>query len=222
MVTLRTYSNPAEAAMAKSLLDDHKIPCSLADENVNLYGGGPLAMPIRLLVAEDQAQEASRILATKAAELPEDFDPGSAAEASNPGEDINQQVLSELRGLHHTNQWILLIASVVLVMAVYLIFEIPHNTNPWSPVYQAVRGYNYEKALTLTKRIVKEHPDDYYGHEYLGYIYLQMGNLNLAELEYSRACELAPPKGLQEKLEEIRKRREHESRAPNATPIASP
>jgi hypothetical protein len=69
MVTLRTYSNPAEAALAKSLLDDHKIFCSLADENVNLYGGGPLAMPIRLLVADDQAEEAARILKTKGREL---------------------------------------------------------------------------------------------------------------------------------------------------------
>ena len=78
MVTLRTYSNPAEAAMAKSLLDDHKIFCSLADENMNLYGGGPLAMPIRLMVDEDQAEEAARILETKGPELPEDFDPGPA------------------------------------------------------------------------------------------------------------------------------------------------
>jgi hypothetical protein len=66
MATLRTYSNPAEAAIAKSVLDDRKILCSLADENVNLYGGGPLAMPIRLLVAEGQAEEAARILKTKA------------------------------------------------------------------------------------------------------------------------------------------------------------
>jgi len=64
VVTLRTYSNPAEVAIAQSLLDDHKIFCSLADENVNLYGGGPLAMPIRLLVGEDQAEEAARILKT--------------------------------------------------------------------------------------------------------------------------------------------------------------
>ena len=78
MVTLRTYSSPAEAAMAKSLLDDHKIFCSLADENMNLYGGGPLAMPIRLMVDEDQAEEAARILETKGPELPEDFDPGPA------------------------------------------------------------------------------------------------------------------------------------------------
>ena len=63
MVTLRAYPNPAEAALAKSVLDDHNIFCSLADENVNLYGGGPLAMPIRLLVANEQAAEANEILA---------------------------------------------------------------------------------------------------------------------------------------------------------------
>ena len=61
MVTLSAYSNPVEAAIAKSRLDDHKIFCALADENMNLYGGGPMAMPIRLLVAEDQAEEAARI-----------------------------------------------------------------------------------------------------------------------------------------------------------------
>jgi hypothetical protein len=62
MVTVRTYWNGVEAVMAKSLLDDRKIFCSLADENVNLYGGGPFAMPIRLLVDEDQADLALRIL----------------------------------------------------------------------------------------------------------------------------------------------------------------
>ena len=39
MVTIRAYSNQAEAAMAKSLLDSRDIFCRLADENVNLYGG---------------------------------------------------------------------------------------------------------------------------------------------------------------------------------------
>ena len=65
MVALRAYSNPVEAAIAKSLLDNHNIFCRLADENVNLLGGGPLAMPICLLVAEDQAEEAAQILETK-------------------------------------------------------------------------------------------------------------------------------------------------------------
>jgi tetratricopeptide (TPR) repeat protein len=223
MVTLRTYSNPAEAAMAKSLLDDHKILCSLADENVNLYGGGPLAMPIRLMVAEDQAEEAARILETKGPELSDDFDPGPVIETQKKEEDINEQILSELRGLHHTNQWILLIAVTVLVISVYLLYEMPRRTSPWSPVYDAVRRYDYERALLMAKNIAREHPEDYYGHEYLGYIYLQMGNLNQAELEYTRAYELAPPKGLQEKLEDIRKRRDRQSHVrPSATPIPWP
>jgi hypothetical protein len=62
MVTLRTYSNPAEAALAKSLLDDHNILCSLADENAYLYGGAPFAMPVRIVVADEQAEEADRAL----------------------------------------------------------------------------------------------------------------------------------------------------------------
>ena len=62
MVTVRTYWNGGEAAIAKSLLDDHEIFCSLADENMNLYGGAPSAMPIRLLVVEDEADLALRIL----------------------------------------------------------------------------------------------------------------------------------------------------------------
>lgn len=62
MITLRAFTTPAEAALAKSLLDDHDIVCSLADENAYLYGGAPLAMPVRLLVAEDQAEKAARIL----------------------------------------------------------------------------------------------------------------------------------------------------------------
>ena len=209
--------------MAKSLLDDHKIFCSLADENVNLYGGGPLAMPIRLLVAEDQAEDAARILKTRGPELSEDFDPGTANETASQKEDINQQILSEVRGLHHTSQWILVIAITVLLIAVYLVYEIPRHTSPWSPVYEAVRHYNYDRALNLAKSIVREHPEDYYGHEYLGYIYLQMGNLNQAELEYSRASQLAPPERLKAKVEEVRKRIESESRSrPSASPMPWP
>ena len=62
MVTLQAFNTAAEAALAKSLLDDHDIVCSLADENSWLYGGAPFAMPVRLLVAEDQFEEAARIL----------------------------------------------------------------------------------------------------------------------------------------------------------------
>ncbi len=70
MVTVRTYWNPHTAALAKSLLEDYEIPCALLHENANLFY--PFAMPIRLLVADDQAGRAIHILngdLEKAAEI---------------------------------------------------------------------------------------------------------------------------------------------------------
>jgi tetratricopeptide (TPR) repeat protein len=100
----------------------------------------------------------------------------------------------------------LLLAISILVIAVLLVIEIPRRTSPWSRVQQAVREYDYERALNLAKNVVREHPEDYYGHEYLGYIYLQMGNLNQAEQEYS--------------LEDVRRRLARQSGVePSATPM---
>jgi len=62
MVTLRTYLNPAQAALDKTLLDRNEIFCAIADQNANLYGGGPFAMPVRLLVVEEQGEKADWIL----------------------------------------------------------------------------------------------------------------------------------------------------------------
>ena len=155
MVTLRTYSNPAEAAIAKSVLDDHNIICSLADENVNLYGGGPLAMPIRLLVKEEQAEEASRILDMKGPGLSDDFDVSASPKVPDEPVDMNDQILAEVRGLYHSNRLILLVAIVVLVIAVFLAYQLPRHTSPWSPVYQAMRQYDYNRAADLTRQLVQ-------------------------------------------------------------------
>jgi tetratricopeptide (TPR) repeat protein len=222
VVTIRTYTNAAEAAIAKSLLDSHDIFSRLADENVNLYGGGPLAMPIRLLVAEDQAQEAMRILETKGPELPKDFDPSAPVEIPNNKESGNEQILSELRRLRHSGQWILVIGVTLLAIVLYLVFKIPRDTDPWLRVQQAIQRHEYERALGLTREIVNERPDNNYGHEYLGYIYSRMGKLDQAELEYSRAYELSV-KDLKEKLEAIRKRRDREAHIQRTvTPLTSP
>ena len=60
MITLRTFDDPAEAAIAKSALEAQNIFCSLADENVHTTLLA--AIPIRLLVRDDQLQDATRIL----------------------------------------------------------------------------------------------------------------------------------------------------------------
>ncbi len=62
MITVRAYWSPVEAGLAKSLLDDYEISCALVDEDTNRYSGAPFAVPIRLLVLEDQADQAIRIL----------------------------------------------------------------------------------------------------------------------------------------------------------------
>ena len=81
MVTLRRYFNVAEAALAKTLLDDHGIFCSIADENAYLYGGAGFAMSIRILVAEEQFEEASRVLDETAPALAEGVESAVVAES---------------------------------------------------------------------------------------------------------------------------------------------
>jgi tetratricopeptide (TPR) repeat protein len=209
MVTLRTYSNQMEAAMAKSLLDDQKIVCRLADENSNLYGGGPLAMPIRLLVAEEQVERARHILDDARQPLPDDFDPGD--NAADKTRQSSPDILVELARVRRANRWIAGMTAVLLGLTIYLISELPsRTTDPWSNVSRAIRKYDYKTALDLAKHVAAEHPSDFYAHEYLGSIYLEMGDLPHAESEYTRAYELSPPQGLQEKVRAIRERRQRE------------
>ena len=55
MITVATCSNPAEAELLQSLLADSGIECFVPDE---LFGG-----IVRILVADEKADEAKRILA---------------------------------------------------------------------------------------------------------------------------------------------------------------
>jgi tetratricopeptide (TPR) repeat protein len=221
MITLRTYLNALEAGMAKSLLESHQIVCSLADENSNLYAGtGQIAIPIRLLVAEEQAEQARHIIDDPQPPLPDDFDPGQSA--PDIAVDANQKIVSELRKLRRTNGWIALGVTIVFLLTVYLISELPRrSTTPWTEINRAMNRYDYSNALNWAKALSHQHPKDYYAHEYLGNIYQEMGDLDHAEQEYSRAYELSPPQVLQEKLKAVRQRRQRES-LPHPTPTTTP
>src|SRR3954454_13970300 len=84
MVTLRVFDSALEAGLAKSLLNDRAIECELADEASHDLSGAAVAVPVRLLVKEDQAEEALRILDEPGPGLPEDFDPGTNPEDYAP------------------------------------------------------------------------------------------------------------------------------------------
>jgi len=62
MIAIRAYWTQAEAALAKSVLDNYKVPCALLHENANLYGRAPMAMPVRLIAVEDRAEWAAYVL----------------------------------------------------------------------------------------------------------------------------------------------------------------
>jgi len=110
MVTLRSFSSQAEAALAKSVLDDHNITSSLADENSYLYGGAPMAMPVRLLVAEEHLAEAARILETGGRDVPD-------------VEGLDQETLPA-EELANRNPWELLaIASLIALPGVVLMLQ---------------------------------------------------------------------------------------------------
>lgn len=63
MVTVRTYWNPIDAALHKSLLDNYEIECAVLHENSNLYSrGAQFAVPVRLVVDEGDVDRAICIL----------------------------------------------------------------------------------------------------------------------------------------------------------------
>ena len=67
-----------------------------------------------------------------------------------------------------------------------------------------MRQSDYPKALTLAQAVVARRPNDYYGHWYLGKIYLAMDDVPHAESEYARAYDLNPIDNLRKELDAIR------------------
>jgi uncharacterized membrane-anchored protein len=115
MVTLRTYLNPTQALLDKTLLDSNEIFCAIADQNANLYGGGPFAMPVRLLVAEEQAEAAERILKNSDQLSPEE------QVFTFPAEPAREEWQEERA---NKNPWeILAIASLFFLPGVYLLLQ---------------------------------------------------------------------------------------------------
>src|SRR5438552_14769735 len=124
MITLRTYASPIEAGMAKSMLEAHQISCALADENANAYGGAPFAMPVRLLVNEDQVDAAKQIL-EDAEKLANSDAAGNESSVKDTVADILDE-LKKLRSKVETNT-----ALVVLLLAgAFFVFIVLKSSAP--------------------------------------------------------------------------------------------
>jgi Putative prokaryotic signal transducing protein len=76
VITLRKFDSSGPAEVARAVLEANGIFCRLLDENAHLYLIG--AVPIRLVVSEDHAAEAERILNEQ--NLPKDTQEANASE----------------------------------------------------------------------------------------------------------------------------------------------
>jgi len=138
MVTLRTYFSEPEALVAKTLLDDHGIFCSVADSNAHLYGGAPFSMPVRLLVAEEDVDKATHVLEDPTREY--DVDRGGL---SGEQRETSQESAAK------NNPWeILAIASLFFLPGVALLLQTkqlillsPSWASRWNASYRFRRGY---------------------------------------------------------------------------------
>jgi hypothetical protein len=130
MVTVRTYWSLAEAALAKSVLDNYETPAALLDENASLYSrGGQFAVPIRLVVDEAEAERAAHILSAEF-EKADEIESKEAAANVSVGDQKNA----------NRNPWeLLMIAFYLLVPAICLITtNFPsYVTGHWGGYYVA-------------------------------------------------------------------------------------
>jgi tetratricopeptide (TPR) repeat protein len=210
VITLRTYPNATEAGLAKSILDGHNIFCSLADENANLYGGAPLAMPVRLLVNEEQADEALRILKTAAQEMKDAEASNQFAEQTSMSESV-ADILDELKKLrskieYNTAILLLLIAGFILY-AMYQFYSLASSSRlrqrqieTWNSVNTALEYFQYDKATDIAQRLTQKDPNYYYGYTVLGHIALERNRLREAEGYFARGYELFPIEENEQKL----------------------
>ena len=122
-------------------------------------------------------------------------------------EDINQEILAELRKLKRVFYVILVFIILGALPAFYAGFTRGYSqVNSWDRVRTAMSRQDFPAALSIAQALVARQPDYYYGHAYLGAIYLAMGDVTNAETQYSRAYELFPNEESQKDLAAVRKR----------------
>ena len=100
---------------------------------------------------------------------------------------------------------------MAVIAIVLLLVSVSHQKpaepdHSWTAVQIAVKQLDYSRALTMAQANVARQPSDYYGHSYLGFIYLAMGDVTNSEAEYSRAYQLFPSEDNEKSLSAVRKR----------------
>jgi cytochrome c-type biogenesis protein CcmH/NrfG len=123
-------------------------------------------------------------------------------------EDINQELLVELRKIRTISRRLCYLIVVFIIVCAVPLFQQGRrqDSDSWQQVRAAVDRGDCQKALSMAQALIARQPDYAYGHAYLGYVYLVMDDLTNAEAEYARAYQLFPDEADQKDLDAVRKR----------------
>jgi len=122
-------------------------------------------------------------------------------------EDINAEILAELRKLKRVFYIILIFIIVGALPAFYAGLTRPSTSgDSWARVRTAMDHQDFPAALSMAQTLTTSQPDYYYGHSFLGAIYLAMGDVTNSEAQYSRAYQLFPSEDSAKDLAAVRKR----------------
>jgi len=122
-------------------------------------------------------------------------------------EDINAEILAELRKLKRIFYLILILVCLGALPAFFA--DIKRDGRPadsWERVRTAMSRQDFSAALSMAQALTARQPNYYYGHSFLGCIYLAMGDVMNAEAEYSRSYDLFPNQDAAKDLAAVRKR----------------
>lgn len=127
-------------------------------------------------------------------------------------ENIDEQILSELRKSNSLGRLaIRLLIALLIILAASVIFrtyrmkKLAPHVPIWTQISNARNDGDYKKEISLVQELLKDNPNDYYLHGYLGSIYIQIRDLENAEKHFAKAYDLFPLEESAEKLEAIRK-----------------
>jgi cytochrome c-type biogenesis protein CcmH/NrfG len=126
-------------------------------------------------------------------------------------DDINQEILAEIRKLRRTFKVLLvsIIVGIIVCAAPGFYYGITRGSSQadsWERVRTAMSRQDFPAALSMAQSLVDREPNYDYGHACLGYVYLAMGDITNAEAQYFQADKLFPDEENDKNVAAVRKR----------------
>lgn len=141
-------------------------------------------------------------------------------------EEIEKQIVDELRNQTALQKRINVTALIILgiFLFVFLPFHgqiisrfksAPQTIDSWREARSLNDNGDHQKSMEMIQRLIKKHPDYYYGYYLLGSLNQEIGNLNEAEANYAKAYDLFPTEDNEKDLAAIRKAIEKKTKTAN-------